>query len=218
MVILCNFYFMCQLLEVIRLEGHSLAHEDAFMSRDIHLLQVLSSVSCWTLCVCVCVCVCVLQVNLFVRVGHRQVWANLKNASDLKLTCLLGPVQCQPANLFARKATDFLLPWIKAISWENNWNIVSGFLSGVFFFTLCRRGHNLFTYCIVEWHFYFGRYVVELTRMQWEPVPNLFLLQLMKCFQMMLHCYPLVFGSSHWIQNQLSTTMLYLNILFLLLW
>ncbi|RVW38841.1 Homeobox-leucine zipper protein REVOLUTA [Vitis vinifera] len=32
------------LLEVIRLEGHSLAHEDAFMSRDIHLLQICSGV------------------------------------------------------------------------------------------------------------------------------------------------------------------------------
>lgn len=29
-----------QMLEVIQLEGHSLSHEDAFMSRDIHLLQV----------------------------------------------------------------------------------------------------------------------------------------------------------------------------------
>lgn len=29
------------MLEVIRLEGHSLAQEDAFVSRDIHLLQVL---------------------------------------------------------------------------------------------------------------------------------------------------------------------------------
>ncbi|KAJ9698113.1 hypothetical protein PVL29_007285 [Vitis rotundifolia] len=33
-----------ELLEVIRLEGHSLAHEDAFMSRDIHLLQICSGV------------------------------------------------------------------------------------------------------------------------------------------------------------------------------
>lgn len=32
---------MFQLLEVVRLEGHSLAQEDAFVSRDIHLLQVL---------------------------------------------------------------------------------------------------------------------------------------------------------------------------------
>jgi len=30
-----------QMLEVIRLEGHSLAQEDAFVSRDIHLLQVM---------------------------------------------------------------------------------------------------------------------------------------------------------------------------------
>ncbi|CAA0812000.1 Homeobox-leucine zipper protein REVOLUTA [Striga hermonthica] len=29
-----------EMLEVIRLEGHSLGHEDAFMSRDIHLLQM----------------------------------------------------------------------------------------------------------------------------------------------------------------------------------
>lgn len=29
------------MLEVIRLEGHSLAQEDAFASRDVHLLQVL---------------------------------------------------------------------------------------------------------------------------------------------------------------------------------
>ena len=28
------------MLEVVRLEGHSLAQEDAFMSRDVHLLQV----------------------------------------------------------------------------------------------------------------------------------------------------------------------------------
>lgn len=34
-----------QLLEVVRLEGHSLAQEDAFISRDIHLLQVLVLVS-----------------------------------------------------------------------------------------------------------------------------------------------------------------------------
>lgn len=30
-----------QMLEVIRLEGHSIGQEDAFMPRDIHLLQVL---------------------------------------------------------------------------------------------------------------------------------------------------------------------------------
>ena len=39
------FFFLtetcAQLLEVIRLEGHSFAQEDAFVSRDIHLLQVL---------------------------------------------------------------------------------------------------------------------------------------------------------------------------------
>lgn len=29
------------MLEVVRLEGHSFGQEDAFMSRDIHLLQVL---------------------------------------------------------------------------------------------------------------------------------------------------------------------------------
>lgn len=34
---------MLQMLEVIRLEGHSLAQDDAFVSRDIHLLQVLIS-------------------------------------------------------------------------------------------------------------------------------------------------------------------------------
>lgn len=35
------FFFPCiQMLEVIRLEGHSLGQEDGFMSRDIHLLQV----------------------------------------------------------------------------------------------------------------------------------------------------------------------------------
>lgn len=28
------------MLEVVRLEGHSLAQEDGFMSRDVHLLQV----------------------------------------------------------------------------------------------------------------------------------------------------------------------------------
>ncbi|KAL7173667.1 hypothetical protein ACSBR2_033011 [Camellia fascicularis] len=33
-----------QMLEVIRLEGHSLAQEDAFMSRDIHLLQICSGI------------------------------------------------------------------------------------------------------------------------------------------------------------------------------
>ncbi|GER33092.1 homeobox leucine-zipper protein [Striga asiatica] len=31
---------LLQMLEVIRLEGHSVSHEDAFMSRDIHLLQM----------------------------------------------------------------------------------------------------------------------------------------------------------------------------------
>lgn len=30
------------MLEVVRLEGHSLVPEDSFASRDIHLLQVLS--------------------------------------------------------------------------------------------------------------------------------------------------------------------------------
>lgn len=34
-------FIIYQLLEVVRLEGHSLAQEDAFLSRDIHLLQVL---------------------------------------------------------------------------------------------------------------------------------------------------------------------------------
>ncbi|KAF5744712.1 homeobox-leucine zipper protein REVOLUTA [Tripterygium wilfordii] len=33
-----------EMLEVIRLEGHSLAQEDAFISRDIHLLQICSGV------------------------------------------------------------------------------------------------------------------------------------------------------------------------------
>ncbi|KAL8496642.1 hypothetical protein ACS0TY_020363 [Phlomoides rotata] len=33
-----------EMLEVIRLEGHSLSHEDAFMSRDIHLLQMCSGI------------------------------------------------------------------------------------------------------------------------------------------------------------------------------
>ncbi|KAL5565679.1 hypothetical protein UlMin_028843 [Ulmus minor] len=33
-----------ELLEVVRLEGHSLAQEDAFTSRDIHLLQICSGV------------------------------------------------------------------------------------------------------------------------------------------------------------------------------
>lgn len=37
-----HFYsFALQMLEVVRLEGHSLIHEDAFSSRDVHLLQVL---------------------------------------------------------------------------------------------------------------------------------------------------------------------------------
>lgn len=33
-------YAVFQLLEVIRLEGHPMVQEDAFVSRDIHLLQV----------------------------------------------------------------------------------------------------------------------------------------------------------------------------------
>ncbi|XP_021905657.1 homeobox-leucine zipper protein REVOLUTA [Carica papaya] len=33
-----------ELLEVIRLEGHSLSQEDAFVSRDIHLLQICSGI------------------------------------------------------------------------------------------------------------------------------------------------------------------------------
>ncbi|XP_057782634.1 homeobox-leucine zipper protein REVOLUTA-like isoform X1 [Salvia miltiorrhiza] len=33
-----------EMLEVIRLEGHLLSHEDAFMSRDIHLLQMCSGI------------------------------------------------------------------------------------------------------------------------------------------------------------------------------
>ncbi|XP_065865934.1 homeobox-leucine zipper protein REVOLUTA isoform X1 [Euphorbia lathyris] len=33
-----------ELLEVIRLEGHSIAQEDAFVSRDIHLLQICSGI------------------------------------------------------------------------------------------------------------------------------------------------------------------------------
>lgn len=38
--VLDKVMFSFQMLEVIRLEGHSLAQEDAFVSRDIHLLQV----------------------------------------------------------------------------------------------------------------------------------------------------------------------------------
>ncbi|GFP84228.1 homeobox-leucine zipper protein revoluta [Phtheirospermum japonicum] len=33
-----------EMLEVIRLEGHSMSHEDAYMSRDIHLLQMCSGI------------------------------------------------------------------------------------------------------------------------------------------------------------------------------
>ncbi|KAL1544136.1 homeobox-leucine zipper protein REVOLUTA-like isoform X2 [Salvia divinorum] len=33
-----------EMLEVVRLEGHSLTHEDAFSSRDVHLLQMCSGV------------------------------------------------------------------------------------------------------------------------------------------------------------------------------
>lgn len=33
-----------EMLEIIRLEGHSLAHEDAFVSRDVHLLQICSGI------------------------------------------------------------------------------------------------------------------------------------------------------------------------------
>ncbi|CAL0332288.1 unnamed protein product [Lupinus luteus] len=33
-----------EMLEVVRLEGHSLAQEDAFVSRDIHLLQICSGI------------------------------------------------------------------------------------------------------------------------------------------------------------------------------
>ena len=36
-----NVVFTLQMLEVIRLEGHSVAQEDAFASRDVHLLQVM---------------------------------------------------------------------------------------------------------------------------------------------------------------------------------
>lgn len=42
-----HLFLRYQMLEVIRLEGHFLPQEDAFISRDIHLLQVLSSVSWW---------------------------------------------------------------------------------------------------------------------------------------------------------------------------
>ena len=38
-----SVFIIYQLLEVVRLEGHSLAQEDTFLSRDIHLLQVLFS-------------------------------------------------------------------------------------------------------------------------------------------------------------------------------
>ncbi|KAJ4883704.1 Homeobox-leucine zipper protein REVOLUTA [Raphanus sativus] len=33
-----------EMLEVVRLEGHSLAQEDAFMSRDVHLLQICTGI------------------------------------------------------------------------------------------------------------------------------------------------------------------------------
>ncbi|EPS63713.1 hypothetical protein M569_11070, partial [Genlisea aurea] len=33
-----------EMLEVVRLEGHSMSHEDAFVSRDIHLLQLCSGI------------------------------------------------------------------------------------------------------------------------------------------------------------------------------
>ncbi|MBA0866491.1 hypothetical protein Goshw_021556 [Gossypium schwendimanii] len=39
-----NVFIMYQLLEVIRLEGHSFVQEDAFVSRDIHLLQICSGI------------------------------------------------------------------------------------------------------------------------------------------------------------------------------
>lgn len=38
-----RLFLFIQLLEVVRLESHPLAQEDAFMSRDVHLLQVSSS-------------------------------------------------------------------------------------------------------------------------------------------------------------------------------
>ncbi|MBA0565122.1 hypothetical protein Golob_010014 [Gossypium lobatum] len=39
-----NVFIVYQLLEVIRLEGHSFVQEDAFVSRDIHLLQICSGI------------------------------------------------------------------------------------------------------------------------------------------------------------------------------
>lgn len=47
------FYFWCfQLLEVIRLEGHSLEQEDAFEPRDVHLLQVIFVLLCFCQFLC----------------------------------------------------------------------------------------------------------------------------------------------------------------------
>lgn len=62
----------------------------------------------------------------------------------------------------------------------------------------------------------FCRFVVELMKMLWEPVQNLSLLQLMKCFQMMLHCSLLVSASSHWIQKQLSFVVIHLCSIYLI--
>ncbi|XP_051113371.1 homeobox-leucine zipper protein REVOLUTA-like [Andrographis paniculata] len=41
-----------EMLEVIRLEGHPLGHEDAFMSRDIHLLQMCTGIDESTVSTC----------------------------------------------------------------------------------------------------------------------------------------------------------------------
>ncbi|MBA0774549.1 hypothetical protein Gotri_009751 [Gossypium trilobum] len=42
--LLCGHFDSSALLEVIRLEGHSFVQEDAFVSRDIHLLQICSGI------------------------------------------------------------------------------------------------------------------------------------------------------------------------------
>lgn len=39
----CYLVLWLQMLEVVRLEGHSLVQEDAFVSRDVHLLQVTNT-------------------------------------------------------------------------------------------------------------------------------------------------------------------------------
>lgn len=108
------------MLEVIRLEGYPLSHEDAFMSRDIHLLQVL------------------------------------------------------------QYAYDYMAHYFR---------------------------HPCRVYW--DWHMLYCSYVAESMRMLWEPALNLFSLQSMKCFLMMLPCYRLVFALFLLIQNQLSYTFLF---------